>query len=78
MIKIDVLQYLIEKGPGRTEAELARAIYGGRATQPMVNQDLALLIGRGSVLRKGNGGPADPYRLFPAQSARLSEVGTPN
>jgi hypothetical protein len=66
MIKLDVLQYLIEKGPGRSEAELARAIYGERATQQMVNQDVALLIGRGSIDRKGGGGPSDPFRLFPA------------
>lgn len=74
MTKIDVLQYLIEKGPGRTEAELARAIFGERATQQMVNGDLALLIGRGNVARRGNGGPTDPYRLFPALSARLEVV----
>lgn len=71
MIKLDVIQYLIEKGPGRTEAELARAIYGERATQPMVNGDIALLIGRGGVVRKGSGGPADPFRLFPAQTVPL-------
>lgn len=74
MTKIDVLQYLIEKGPGRTEAELARAIFGERATQQMVNGDIALLIGRGNAVRRGSGGPADSYRLFPAQSARLEVV----
>lgn len=74
MIKLDVLQYLIEKGPGRTEAELARAICGECATQPMVNQDIALLTGRGVVVRKGDGGPADPYRLFPAPT-KLEVIG---
>lgn len=75
MIKLDILQYLIEKGPGRSEAELARAIYGERATQQMVNQDVALLIGRGRIVRKGDGGPSDPFRLFPAQAVQLAVVG---
>ena len=75
MTKIDVLRYLIENGPGRTEVELARAIHGDRATQQMVNQDIALLIGRGVVVRKGDGGPLDPYRLFPAKVELLATVG---
>jgi len=28
MTKIDVLEHLIEQGPGRTEIELAKAIHG--------------------------------------------------
>lgn len=33
MIQVDVLQFLIEKGPGRTEIELARAIHGDKGYQ---------------------------------------------
>ncbi|MGY3355098.1 hypothetical protein ACVWZK_001761 [Bradyrhizobium sp. GM0.4] len=65
MIQIDVLQFLIEKGPGRTEIELARAIHGEQAHQQQVNQDLVLLVGRGNADRRGEGGPGDPYRYYP-------------
>ncbi|MDA9493245.1 hypothetical protein XI08_30100 [Bradyrhizobium sp. CCBAU 11361] len=56
MIKIDVLQFLIEKGPGRTELELARAVHGDKGYQQQVNQDLSLLLGRGTVEKRGQGG----------------------
>lgn len=65
MIQIDVLHFLIEKGPGRTEIELARAVHGDKAYQQQVNQDLTLLVGRGMVKRCGEGGQHDPYRYFP-------------
>jgi hypothetical protein len=56
----DVLNYLIRKGPGRTELELARAIYGGNAHQQRVNQDCYMM----AILGKA-GGPGDPYRYWP-------------
>lgn len=62
---LDVLTFLIEKGPGRTERELAQAIYGGSGKQQNVNQDCALLLGRGVVQKRGIGGPTDPYRYYP-------------
>jgi hypothetical protein len=43
MTQSDVLRYLIRKGPGRTELELARAIYGGKAYQQRVNQDYYMM-----------------------------------
>jgi hypothetical protein len=60
MIQLDVLQFLIEKGPGRTELELARAIHGDKGYQQQVNQDLSLLLSRGTVERREN-----PDRYFP-------------
>jgi hypothetical protein len=36
---VDVLAFLIEKGPRRTEAELAEAIFGRGSYQQKVNQD---------------------------------------
>jgi predicted transcriptional regulator len=60
MIQVDVLQFLIEKGPGRTELELARAIHGDKGYQQQVNQDLSLLLSRGAVERRDT-----PYRYFP-------------
>jgi hypothetical protein len=65
MTQMDVLEFLIQKGSGRTEAELARAIFGDRGQQPMVNQDCRLLSSEGRVERRGDGGIHDPYRYFP-------------
>ena len=63
----DVLRFLIESGPGRTETELAQAIFGTDGYQQRVNSDCNLLVNRGLVERRGAGGPSDAYRYFPAQ-----------
>ncbi|KRQ01294.1 hypothetical protein AOQ73_18235 [Bradyrhizobium pachyrhizi] len=65
MIQISVLKFLVEKGPGRTEIELARAIHGESAYQQQVNQDLRMLVDREAVERRGGGGPEEPYRYYP-------------
>jgi hypothetical protein len=62
----DVLKFLIEKGPGRTEAQLAEAIYGRQGRQPYVNQDCRLLLSAGKIRRQGGGGPWDPHTYYPA------------
>ncbi len=59
------LEFLIHKGPGRTERELAEAIFGPNAEQQRVNQDCRLLEQRGRVERRGEGGSNDPYRYYP-------------
>lgn len=64
---IDVLQYLIEKGPGRTELQLSKAIYGEAGVQQRVNQDCRLLEGRGLVERRG-----EPFTYWPAASNSAS------
>jgi hypothetical protein len=38
MIQIDVLEFLIEKGPGRTQVELAKAIHGHDGYRPGLNR----------------------------------------
>ena len=65
--KSEVLLFLIEHGPGRTEAELANAIFGESGYQQRVNGDCNLLLSRGQVERRGDGGPADPYRYHPVE-----------
>lgn len=65
MTQMDILEFLIQKGPGRTEAELAKAIFGERGEQPFVNQDCRLLADRGKVERRGEGGIYAPYRYYP-------------
>jgi hypothetical protein len=67
MIKIDVIQYLIEHGPGRTELELAKAIHGEAGVQQHVNQDCEALARTYRVERRGVGGPTQPYRYYPKQ-----------
>ncbi|CAN0479113.1 unnamed protein product [Laminaria digitata] len=51
----DVLLLLIGRGPGRTEQELAKAIYGPGGW---------LLLQRGQFERRGEGGQVDPYRYY--------------
>lgn len=62
-----VLLFLIENGPGRTETELAQAIFGRDGYQQRVNSDCNLLLNRGLVERRGEGGPSDAYRYFPVE-----------
>jgi hypothetical protein len=69
MMQIDVLQFLIERGPGRTEIKLARAIHGDAAYQQQVNQDIRMLVDRGEIERRRSGGPSDPYRYYPKQKS---------
>jgi hypothetical protein len=65
LIQIDVVEYLIGKGPGRTELELAIAIHGPNGRQPQVNQDCRMLADRAKIERRGLGGAAEPYRYYP-------------
>lgn len=64
LTQIDVLEFLIHKGPGRTERELAEAIFGKGAQQPWVNQDCRMLDLLGRASRRGAGGISDPYRYY--------------
>lgn len=66
MTQMDVLKFLIDKGSGRSEADLARAVHGEAGYQQQINQDCALLLSAGLVERRGSGGPADPFRYWPA------------
>ena len=61
----EVLLFLIENGPGRTERQLAEAIFGCKAYQQRVNSDCQVLLSRGLVERRREGGPSDPYVYFP-------------
>lgn len=65
----EVLRFLIEKGPGRTELELAEAIFASAGYQQRVNGDCQLLVSRGFVERRGEGGHGDPYRYHPLSGA---------
>jgi len=65
LTKIDVIEYLIENGPDRTEIELSKALYGPTGYQQQVNQECSMLVSSGRVKRRGAGGVNDPFRYFP-------------
>jgi predicted transcriptional regulator len=69
LTQIEVIEFLIEKGPGRTERELAEAIHGSASYQQQVNQDCQRLATSGKVERRGHGGTADPYRYYPIRKS---------
>jgi hypothetical protein len=63
----DVLVFLVKTWPGRTEVELAQAIYGKKkGIQQRVNWHCRMLADAGKVARRGNGGSGDPFRYYPA------------
>ena len=62
----DVLAFLIQKGPGRTEAELAGAIFGEAGYPQRVHMDCTRLVADKTARRRGAGGRADPFRYYPA------------
>ncbi|MGD9920191.1 MAG: hypothetical protein AB7V13_01930 [Pseudorhodoplanes sp.] len=70
MTQLDVLEFLIQKGPGRTQVELAKAIHGECGYQQQVNPDCAMLKDSGRVSVRGEGGAADPLRYYPPQAAK--------
>ena len=55
LAQIDVLLYLVENGPGRSALELSQAIYGERATELRVQQDLTRLVSSDEIDRRGIG-----------------------
>ena len=59
----DILKF-VELRPGRTEAEIAAAVIGRKGYQQRVNGDCRLLVDRGLIERRGQGGPGDPYRYY--------------
>ncbi len=61
----DVIDFLVAKAPGRTEAQLAEAIFGDAGYQQRVNGDCRLLEAQGRIARRGSGGPNDPFKYYP-------------
>jgi hypothetical protein len=65
MTQIEVLEYIIGKGPGRTQVQLAEAIHGPEGYQQQVNQDCSMLVNTQRVICQGTGGLNDPHRYYP-------------
>lgn len=69
MIQMDVLQFLIEKSPGRSAGELAVAIHGPGGAEDHgshVNEDCQRLARVGRVQQTGKGVNKNPFCYFPA------------
>ena len=66
----DVLLYLVENGPGRSDLELSEAIYGAPGYPQRLQQDLLRLVSSGRIERRGEGSPTDPYTYHPIPSRR--------
>ena len=49
----EVLAFIIEKGPGRTQRELAEAIFGKGAQPSRVRYELGILLRQGTVVHRG-------------------------
>ena len=65
LTKLDVVRFLIEKGPGRTQRQIAEAIYGDDGYQQSVNWECGHLVRTEEFIVVGQGGPGDPLRYFP-------------
>ena len=57
---VDVILWLIAQSPGLSEREISARLFGKGAPQQRVNQDVALLLNKGLVERRGG----NPFRLF--------------
>ena len=60
----EVLMFLIEKGPGRTETELADAI-GDRSLEHQISMECRRLVDHEKARRRGTGSLFDPYTYYP-------------
>jgi hypothetical protein len=59
------IEQLVEEQPGLTQSELAKVLFGAEeGYQQRVNEDCRLLVARGTIEQRGQGGNADPYRYY--------------
>lgn len=63
----DVLVFLIEKGPGRTEADLAQAIFADAAYADRVGDELRALSAMNLVEKRDDDSAEELYRYFPKE-----------
>lgn len=57
----DRILEVVAKKPHMTEADIARAIYGPKATQQRVNPHCRKLVESGALIRQGSGGSGDAF-----------------
>jgi hypothetical protein len=67
MTVADEILRLVKQRPGITEPELAQAIFPEHSYQQRVNSTCRRLLQAGAIHRRGEGGPADPFRCYPGR-----------
>ena len=72
---ISAVYHQVYTGPGRTEIELTRALFGEKMLYSRVNVQLRKLMDTGQIYRVGKGGRSDPYRYFSKANEPNSDAG---
>ena len=66
---LEVVRFLIQKGPGRTQRQLAEAIFGRTGCQQRVNWECHHLVQTEGFEQRGAGRAVDPFTYYPASNA---------
>jgi hypothetical protein len=61
---------VVNRKPGMTAADIARALFGPRGFQQQINPSLLGLYREGRIDRRGYGGSGDPYTYHPIASRK--------
>jgi hypothetical protein len=69
---IDDVEKLIRERPGMKATELAMAFYGPGGYHDRIGGLCRQLFQAYRIERRGNGGPGDPFRYYPAQETRTA------
>jgi hypothetical protein len=69
---IDDVEKLIRERPGMKATELAMAFYGPSGYYDRIGGLCRQLFQAYRIERRGNGGPGDPFRYYPAQEIRTA------
>ena len=64
---LNAVYFQICTGPGRTEMELTRTMYGPDRVVTKIAVQVRQLLKDGRVYRKGEGNRRDPFRYYPVQ-----------
>jgi hypothetical protein len=59
------VEALVNRKPGMTAPDIARALFGPKGFQQQVNPSLLGLSRGGRIDRRGYGGSGDPYTYYP-------------
>lgn len=62
---VDILEFLVRSGPGRTQKGLAQAVFGPEGYAQRVRAECDRLVRAGKVERRGRGGSASPFTYHP-------------
>ena len=72
---LNSVYYQIYTGPGRTELELTRALFGEKMLFSRINMQIRKLMDTGRIYRVGKGNRSDPFRYFSKANEPNSDAG---